>query len=119
MPEEKPQQKKTIVTALAGVEEVDLEAAFDEVVRLVREDFTSGFNHNDTGRFAFETHEGGGFFVPLPDEEMAELDVEARARDMTPAGMLLQGLAIYRAMLAGRCQVIWADVEYKAKMTTA
>lgn len=104
-------QKKTIVAALAGVEEADLEAAFSEVVRLVRNDFTSGADSNETGRFAFETYEDGGFFVPLTDEEIAEIDAEARAKDMTPSGMFKQGIAIYRAMLKGECQVVWKLTE--------
>ncbi len=45
---------KHIVITLKGVDESDVEFAFEEVVSLIRKGFTSGQNSNETGSFVFD-----------------------------------------------------------------
>ena len=44
---------KQIVITLKGVDDSDVEYAFDEVVSLIRQGFTSGQNSNESGSFVF------------------------------------------------------------------
>ena len=44
---------RKIEIELRGEEEGDIELAFDEVVTAIRDDFTSGFNSNETGSYNF------------------------------------------------------------------
>jgi hypothetical protein len=46
--------EREIKIVLRGDFEADLELAFEEVVRLIKANFTSGKGSNDTGSFTFE-----------------------------------------------------------------
>lgn len=61
----------------------DLELALDEVKRLVAQEYLSGFNSNDTGRFTFDItgeeetaarvhHDAQGWYIVAEDEEEPE-----------------------------------------------
>jgi hypothetical protein len=55
----------TLQATIAGHQVGDIELALEEVTRLISEDYTSGFNSNDSGRFAFTLD---GEEEPDPDE---------------------------------------------------
>ena len=46
----------TFQIAIRGENAPDIEAALEEVLRLIREGYTSGQGSNETGEFAFATH---------------------------------------------------------------
>lgn len=48
---------KRITITMRGDDEHECELALDEVVRLLREGYTSGHNSNDTSAFYFDTTE--------------------------------------------------------------
>ena len=60
---------KTITITLSGEDESDIELAFEEVVRVINEGYTNGFNENETGSYKFETTEEEGESAVETEEE--------------------------------------------------
>ena len=47
--------KRRVTIDMSGVTEHDLDTAFEEAVKLLKEGYLSGLNGNDTGNFTFKT----------------------------------------------------------------
>jgi hypothetical protein len=54
---------KQFIITCAGFEEGDIECAFEESIRLIKQGFLSGWDRNETGAFSFEVKEE----VPAPE----------------------------------------------------
>lgn len=49
--------EQTISITIQGLNNVDLEDALDEVIRQIKQGYTSGMDGNDTGNYRFEIAE--------------------------------------------------------------
>lgn len=67
---------KIFTIVIEGKKEGDIELAAEEVLRLIREGYTSGMNSNSTSRFHFEN---SGDYEPSEPEDPEQTEV------LTPA----------------------------------